>query len=334
MKKILLLATGGTIASEDTGRGLSPKLAPGDLLENVPEIGSFCKVETAQPFHLDSTNMRPEHWLTLAGEIERRFGEFDGFVICHGTDTMAYTAAALSYLVQGSEKPVVVTGAQKPMSQQNTDAKINLADSFRFACSEEARGVSIVFGGRAIAGTRARKMRTKSYNAFSSINFPDLAAIQDGRVVFYFHEPKEGKAPRFYRNLNPRVFLLKLIPGADPELLDRIGDRCDAVIIESYGVGGIPDSGEGSFLCALDRLLKMGKTVVMATQVTHEGSDMAVYQVGNVAKERYGLLETFDMTLESAVAKLMWILGETREPDKIRELFYRTVNHDILMQEE
>lgn len=330
MKKILLIATGGTIASEDAGQGLAPKLSPESLLANVPEIKEFCRVEAVQPFYLDSTNMRPEHWLMLAGEIERSFDEFDGFVVCHGTDTMAYTSAALSYLIQGSEKPVVITGAQKPMNEQNTDAKINLADSFRFACSEEARGVSIVFGGRAIAGTRARKMRTKSYNAFSSINFPDIAAIQDGRVVFYFHEPKEGKAPCFSRKLNPKVSLLKLIPGMGPEILEAVGARCDAVIIESYGVGGIPDGG---FLHVLDRLIEEGKTIVMATQVTHEGSDMAVYKVGNVAKERCGLLETFDMTLESAVAKMMWILGGTREPDEIRELFYRTVNHDILMQE-
>ena len=141
-------------------------------LPNIRRTGSArrsrrCRIETVQPFFLDSTNVGPDQWLILADLIEKKYDHYDGFVICHGTDTMAYTAAALSYLVQNSRKPVVITGAQKPIDLAVTDARTNLLDSLRFVCDERACGVNIVFGGQVIAGTRAKKERSKSYNAFS-----------------------------------------------------------------------------------------------------------------------------------------------------------------------
>ena len=188
MKKILLIATGGTIASGYTEEGLAPKIAAAELLQYVEGYREFCQVEVASPFSLDSTNVCGKHWLELAALIERHYDDYDGFVICHGTDTMAFTAAALSYLVQNSPKPVVVTGAQKPIDLPITDARTNLLDSLRFASEDRAHGVNIVFGGNVIAGTRAKKERSKSYNAFSSINYPSIAMIRDGRVVFYIED--------------------------------------------------------------------------------------------------------------------------------------------------
>ena len=167
MKKILLIATGGTIASQQTGSGLAPRLNPKDLLRYVPDAANICELDTIQPFHIDSTNINPAHWLTLTGIIEENYEKYDGFVISHGTDTLAYTAAALSYLIQNTKKPIILTGAQKPISDDSTDAKTNLLDSLRFACSGDC-GVCVVFGGKVIAGTRARKTKTKSYDAFSS----------------------------------------------------------------------------------------------------------------------------------------------------------------------
>ncbi len=167
MKHILLIATGGTIASLKTEKGLIPGLSPEELLRFVPDAALICRVDTVQPMNLDSTNITPRHWLTLAKVIEERYDSYDGFVICHGTDTLAYTAAALSYLIQNTRKPIVLTGAQKPIDQEDTDARMNLLDSLRYACSGDS-GVCIVFGSHVIAGTRARKTRTKSYNAFTS----------------------------------------------------------------------------------------------------------------------------------------------------------------------
>ena len=133
MKKILLIATGGTIASKYTEQGLSPKISAEELLEYVPSAKEFCTIYTEAPFSLDSTNVCAKHWTALAALIEKKYEYYDGFVICHGTDTMAYTAAALSYLIQNNRKPVVVTGAQKPIDLAITDARSNLLDSLRAA---------------------------------------------------------------------------------------------------------------------------------------------------------------------------------------------------------
>lgn len=324
MKKILLIATGGTIASLKTEDGLAPQLTPEEMLEFVPDVHKMCDITCIQPINIDSTNVKPEHWLTITRTIKENYDKFDGFVICHGTDTLAYSAAALSYLIQGTGKPIVLTGAQKPINMDSTDAKTNLLDSFRFACSGRS-GVVIVFGSHVIAGTRARKARTKSYNAFTSINFPDLASVHDSRVVRYIPWTEEEK-PVFYDKINSRVFLLKLTPGMAPEAFEAAARLCDGLIIESYGVGGIPDI----YLEELDKLIAAGKTVIMATQVTQEGSDLSVYQVGQRIKKRYRLLETYDMTLESTVTKLMWALGQSDDPAVIRKLFCTTVNYDLL----
>lgn len=244
---------------------------------------------------------------------------------------MAYTAAALSYLIQSSAKPVVITGAQKPIDMENTDARINLYDSLRFASDDRACGVTIVFDGKVIAGTRGKKERTKSYNAFSSINFPYIAMIQDGHVIFYLDEKEHlTDHVHFYHTLNPNVALLKLIPSMGADVLDYMAEHYDAVIIESFGVGGLPSYDSGDFYKAIEKWISLGKTVVMTTQVTNEGSNMSVYEVGRTIKKELGLLEAYDMTLEATVTKLMWILGQTQDAHAIHDMFYTTVNKDIL----
>ena len=332
MKHLLLLGTGGTIACKRGENGLTPLLTGDELLSYVPDAKKFCEVETVQVLNIDSTNMHPKHWLKLAQVLEENYDDYDGFVICHGTDTMAYTAAALSYLIQNSRKPVVITGAQKPIDLEITDAKTNLCDSLRFASCDKAHGVNIVFDGKVIAGTRGKKMRTKSYNAFSSINFPYIAIIQEDHILFYLDDKAQVTEPlTFYHQMDSSVGLMKLIPSADASLLDYMAAHYDAVIIESFGVGGLPSYDDGGdYYRAVAHWINLGKTVIMTTQVTNEGSNMSVYEVGKKIKREFGLLEAYDMTLEAAVTKIMWILTQTKEPAKVRELFYQTVNHDIL----
>lgn len=328
MKKVLMLGTGGTIASDITGKGLAPKLTTEELLAGVPEVSSLCKVTCQQLFSIDSTNLTPSHWLLIAQAIRENFGKYDGFVICHGTDTMAYTAAALSYLVQYSPKPIVLTGAQKPMVFENTDSKTNLLDAFRVAASDLC-GVMIVFNGRVILGTRARKTHTTSLQAFSSINYPSLAVLQDGFLMEYIR-PTALPAPIFYNKLNQKVGLMKMIPGADCGLLSYLLEHNDAVIIESYGVGGLPSYQGSGFFDVIRSAVDQGKTIVMTTQVQNEGSNLAVYDVGFHLKNDLQLLEAYDMTTEAAVTKLMWILGQTNDPREIRRLFCTPVSHDLL----
>ena len=331
MKKILLIGTGGTIASDVTDSGLAPELTTEQLLSHIPGISDICGVDCLQLLNLDSTNMTPAHWLEIAACIREHYGCYDGFVITHGTDTMAYTAAALSYLIQHSPKPIIITGAQKPIDMENTDARTNLADSLLFASCPGAHGVNIVFDGKVIAGTRGKKEWTKSYHAFSSINFPYVAIIQDGQIIFYLDDKDRDKKPVcFYRQMDGDVGLMKLIPSMDASLLDYMAEHYDAVIIESFGVGGLPSYQDGDYHGAIARWTGLGKTVIMTTQVTNEGSDMSVYEVGRSIKQEFGLLEAYDMTLEAVVTKIMWILGQTKDPARIRRMFYETVNRDIL----
>lgn len=332
MKNVLLLGTGGTIASEMTQSGLAPALTSQQLIAAVPEISELCNVTCNQLFSIDSTNITPGHWLRLAQTIRENYDRYDGFVIAHGTDTMAYTAAALSYLIQGSPKPIVITGAQKPIVFENTDSKVNLADAFRVAVSQLC-GVVIVFNGRVVLGTRARKTHTTSLQAFSSINYPILAVLQNGFLMEYIR-PDHFPRPLFYDRLNERVGLMKMIPGADCGLLSYLLSHNDAVIIESYGVGGLPSYQGSGFFDVIRDGIRSNKTIVMTTQVPNEGSNLSVYDVGFHLKNDLHLLEAYDMTTEAAVAKLMWILGQTDEPAEIRRLFCTPVSHDLLYLKE
>lgn len=332
MRRILMLATGGTIASKESGHGLSPAITSEEILGYVPALRELCRVETVQLMNLDSTNIGPSHWLKMADAIRTHYRDYDGFVVTHGTDTMAYTAPALSYLIQDSPKPIVITGSQKSICLDDTDARRNLYNSFLYATDRDSHDVSLVFDGRVILGTRARKERSKSYNAFSSVDYPEVAVIRDGRLIRYL-APRAyayGAEPVFYDRLEERVLLLTLIPGMGAEGLRLLKDSYQAVILQSFGVGGLPGGSGGALAQAMGEWLEAGKTIVMMTQVPYEGSDMSVYQVGQQVKEKYQLMEAYNMTLEAAAAKLMWVLGQTVRPEEIRELFYRPVQHDLI----
>lgn len=327
-KRILLIGTGGTIASEMGDNGLEPELTSRQLLRYVPDISGICEIDCVQLFSLDSTNIRPEHWLRIAGTIRECYTKYDGFVISHGTDTMAYTAAGLSYLIQNSLKPIVLTGAQKPIGYETTDSKQNLRDAFTVAASGMS-GVLLVFNGKIIMGTRARKTRSKSFEAFSSINYPIVGMVQDGRLIQYIRT-ESGMPVRFYGNLDARVSLLKLVPGIACGVLEYLLERSSAVIIESFGVGGLPVYETGSFYETIKQGLDAGKTVVLTTQVENEGSDLSVYHVGNSIKQNLPILEAYDMTTEAVTAKLMWILSQTTGREEVARLFYTPVACDIL----
>ena len=328
MKKILLIGTGGTIASDVTDSGLAPELTTEQLLSHIPGISDICGVDCLQLLNLDSTNMTPAHWLEIAACIRDHYGCYDGFVITHGTDTMAYTAAALSYLIQGSPKPIVLTGAQRPIGFDSTDSKTNLADAFRCA-AEDLPGVSIVFNSRVILGTRAKKTRSKSFQAFSSINHPELGVLRDGVLLRYIRQDCR-EAPVFYDRLDPRVALLKLVPGTGRDAADFLLERNDALIIESFGVGGVPYYDNDEFTEKIGHLLRNHVKVIFTTQVSHEGSDMELYRVGFRIKKKYELLEAYTMTTEAVVAKVEWALANSADDAEFRKLFLTPVGNDRL----
>ncbi len=329
MKKILLIGTGGTIASKRTSDGLAPKMSLNKILSYLPETSSLCHTDTVQVCNIDSTNVSAKIWIDLGKTIIENYDNYDGFIILHGTDTMAYTSAALSYMIQDSPKPIVITGAQRPINKDFTDAKANLFDSFLYASSKKASGVQIVFNGKIILGTRARKTYSKSLQAFSSINFPYLGIIQGCQVIQFISQSTEA-SPKFYTKLNSNIAIFKLIPGMKEDLLDYMLSKNDAVIIESYGVGGVPSMPEYNYYNIIKKWNSRGKTIVMTTQVANEGSDMAVYTVGHNLKKDINILEAYDMITEAVVCKLMWILAISKDPNDVEKMFYRKIANDIL----
>lgn len=331
MKNILLLATGGTIASVPSEEGLTPKLTADELTSYITIENQPYRLDSQILMNIDSTNMQPEHWREIAEAIYQNYDNYDGFVVTHGTDTMAYTAAALSYMIQNSNKPIVLTGSQVPIGFPKTDAKKNIRDALRFAC-ENVGGVFVVFDGRVILGTRAVKMRTKSYDAFESINHPYIAYIHNNRIDYQYElEPTHEKL-QFDSSLCPDVFLLKLHPGTKPEIFDYIRHLYRGVIIESFGSGGVPFQGR-NLLPKIKELIDDGMAVVITTQCLEEGEDLTLYEVGRKVAQNTVILSG-DMNTEAIVPKLMWALGKTTNLLEIKKIMETSVANDITPKQE
>lgn len=308
MRKILVIGTGGTISCEEHGNGLEPVTPISELLK---DISVPCEISTEQLFTLDSTDMTPRHWEKLAAHIREAYGEYDGFVITHGTDTMAYAAASLSCLIQNSRKPIVFTGSMKPMTEEDSDAPINLRDAVRFAADERAFGVRVVFDGAIIDGRCAHKYETEDIDSFDSVNRDDFGFFNsDGKV--FFDENYSGET-RFYERLSDDVFHIKLIPGQ--KLCVRENAR--AVILESYGAGGVPDY----LLRDVAELASKGVYIIIATQCAYGGTRLSEYEVGRRAAVVCPLLETGKMTVEYAVARAQWALACSDSRKQFAALF-------------
>lgn len=330
MKNILMISTGGTIASINKGKGLAPGLNSRELVEYLNLDKNKVVIDTLDLMSIDSTDIQVEDWLKISGAIRNNYNDYDGFVITHGTDTLAYTACALSYLIQNSKKPIVLTGAQKSIFSDITDAKLNLTDSITYVCDNRSNDVNIVFNGKVIAGTRGRKEKTKSYDAFTSLNYPLLATIHDDKIIRYIHKDFKNVGVKFYDKLDDSIFLLKLIPTIEPELLSYIFKKYKTVIVESYGVGGIPSYLVDAFKIELEEDRKLN--IVITTQVPMEGSDISVYEVGRRLDD-LNIMESFDMTLEATVVKLMWAMAESDgDFEKLKKLFYTQINYDTLYE--
>ncbi|WP_134704342.1 asparaginase [Ammoniphilus sp. YIM 78166] len=327
MKKILLLATGGTIASIQSEEGLTPGLTDHDLIRYLPEHHEKVRIYGINVMSIDSTNMQPEFWVNIAQTVYENYDSYDGFVITHGTDTLGYTAAALSYMLQNLSKPIVITGSMVPLEAEETDAKKNMIDAVRFAC-ENIGGVFVVFDGKVINGTRAVKVRSKSHNAFMSINYPYIARF-DGSFVHYLKNVSTSKIGpvKLDTSLCTNVFLLKLYPGITPEIFDYIKKSYRGVIIESYGNGGIPFE-KRNLLSKIDELIEAGVAVVITTQCLEEGTDLQRYEVGRKVSKKL-IISSRDMNTEAIVTKLMWVLGKTEKLDQVKQMMDTPIANEV-----
>ena len=320
MKKLMILSTGGTIACTQTADGLIPTLSADDILAYVPGAKKLGIIETRTIFNLDSSNIQPEEWQMIAQEIFRCLPDYDGIVVLHGTDTMAYTASMLSFMLRYVDKPVVITGSQLPVGHPKTDAKLNLKHALITAASGIA-GVFVVFDRQIMLGCRVGKVRTTSQNAFESINRLPVGVIRRDHVRLIAPPERTTLPPALDDAIEPNVFLLKLIPGTRPEVFDdiaRLGYR--GVVIEGFGLGGL-HCLRRNLLVGIQKLLDANVAVLLTTQCRYEPSDPTVYETGRLALE-LGIMQAYDMTSECAVTKLMWALGHTTDLVKVRERMY------------
>ena len=321
-KHICLLATGGTIACEKGADGLRPVLTGAELLRAVPELARCGEIDVIELCSLDSSNLLPMHWQRMAQAIAERCGQYDGFVLTHGTDTMGYTAGALYYMLRGIGVPVALTGSMLPLTAAGTDARANLRGAFAVAASGRA-GVYQAFAGRVISGNAVKKVDSTARDAFRSIGRPQAGtfALADGALTWQVPEEartEAGKmddetqaafAPQFA--LDERVAVVKLVPGTEPRLLTALADAgYRAVIIEGYGAGGVPTAASPkNFLPAIVDLRARGVRVICATQCTTGGVHLDTYEMGVLAA-RYGAESAGDLPLEALVPKTMLELAQ------------------------
>ncbi|MDR2179863.1 MAG: asparaginase [Synergistaceae bacterium] len=318
--KFLLLTTGGTIASVASKQGFVPALSGEKLLEACPLLMGFeHDLEIVDVFSKDSSNMHPQDWLTLEETI-RRAGDCDAVVVLHGTDTLAWTSAALSYLLQDVAAPVVLTGSMLPPGEPDSDAPENIYAAFQFALQlalYKRRGVAVAFADTLFHGPRVTKLDSRRKKAFASVDYPLLGEMKDkgGHKVAWLtpHSPNfSGRrlwdTPRFETD----IALVPIFPGMKPSRLEAVlASGPKAVVLEAYGLGGVPYMHE-SFLEPIARGITSGVPIVLRTQSAFGGTDLSVYEVGTKVLD-LGALSAGDMTREALMVKLMLLLPRLQE---------------------
>lgn len=319
MKKVLLLTTGGTIACTDSKDGYIPTLQGEELLKYVPQTQKMAKITSMSILNVDSSNMQPEDWVTIADAIHANIDSYDAVIVLHGTDTMAYSASAVSFMTLGLQKPVIFTGAQVPISVEGSDGRQNLYDALCVACNSGLIGVFVVFGGKIMNGCCVSKCDTTDIHAFQSVNSKDIGVIKNGTITV-FNLPKERHSDyQWQKTIDTRVLLWKLTPGVSPDFLSReIEENYKIVILEAFGVGGLPML-RNSFLPKITQWREKEILTVVTTQCYYGGCDMTIYETGRMALN-LGAICAGNMTREALFTKLMWILSITSNLEKITDM--------------
>jgi L-asparaginase type I len=323
--RICLITTGGTISSiyDEQTQALHPGLSVDALLDRLPKGVGNIEVIKRELYQLDSANAQPHHWQTLAGAIKQvseEIRDLSGIVISHGTDTMTYSAAAISFMIQDFGRPIVFTGAQIPASIPWSDGPRNLLDAMRVAAFADLGESVIVFNGEIHRATRTKKVRVNSYDAFDSVD-PSPVGILARDIVLYEGRKKRDPSliPRFDARLDDRVFLLKVFPGLPPQALAKIVELgYHGIVIEGFGSGNIP-TDENALTGGILQAIDQGCFVVISSQCAFGQADLSIYEVGRAALN-VGAMSAYDMTSEAALVKLAWVLAHTHDPDRVREM--------------
>lgn len=302
---------------------LQPSTTGEHVLEYVPAIQKIAKIDNIFLFQLDSSDVNPRHWRMIAETIAKHYDDYDGFVVLHGTDTMAYTATALSFMLNNLSKPVILTGSQLPISEIASDGINNLINAVRFACQEISE-VAIMFGSHLLRGNRATKISHFSLDGFVTPNCLPLSDVGAELRLADHCIVRRSKELQVQTHLVTDVAVIKVFPGITNQfILGMIPTRTRGVILEAYGTGNFPLGDEG-IQDAVDTIIKQGIVMVISTQCVYGSVEYEQYQGGFFAKER-GALTAQDMTSEAALIKLMWCLGQSSDWDEVRDLYQRSL---------
>ena len=325
-KHILLLTTGGTIASMPGFDGLEPRRS--EVMEReLAQLRSYYDITVRDVLCLDSSNIRPQEWQQIARAIYDLREGYDGVVVSHGTDTMAYTASAATFMLPNIDLPVVFTGSQLPLADILSDGPDNLRTAFAMAASGHP-GIFLAFDRKVMRGCRAVKVRASGFSAFESVNARYVGVVSNqGLVIDPRTLPKIDGPTQLLTDISNAVFLLKLTPGLSPDIFDAlIAMGYKGIVVEAFGLGGINVLNQG--LSGIRRALDSGVSVVVTTQCLYDSSDLRVYQVGSKLLE-LGVIQGRDMTSEAAMTKLMWAIGQGMNPDQIAQLFTKSLAGEI-----
>lgn len=333
-KRVYIAYTGGTIGMKRTRDGYVP--ASGFLqqqMEAMPELKhpSMPRFDVHEyaPL-LDSSNMTPREWVAIARDIGDHYDKYDGFVVLHGTDTMAYTTSALPFMLHGLGKPVIVTGSQIPLCEVRNDGRENLITSLLIAANYDIPEVCLYFGGKLLRGCRAVKVNADGFAAFASPNVPPLGNAGIAIEINWdlVRKPSPRQKMRVEELGSPVVSALRLFPGISPELVGNVlRPPLQGLVLEAYGVGNGPDHDD-AFLAALAEAASRGVVIVDCTQCLEGTVDLSEYAAGS-ALARTGVISGFDLTAEAALAKLYYLFSRGYSPDKVKREMQRNLRGEL-----
>ena len=314
-----MITTGGTIACIPSDNGLIPEISGKDIISLMPELKNICTIDTLELLNIDSSNISKKHYILMLDTLEKNYDLYDGFVITHGTDTMAYSSSMLTCAIENLDKPIVFTGSQLPLKAKATDAYRNLYDAF-LAASDNVYGVFLAFNGDIHYGDSVKKVYSENFTGFLSINNKTAGKSDNNKIIWNKLYKNHNIKPVFNKNISEKVFVLKMVPSLKPEIIDvliNMGYR--AVIIEGYGAGGVPTADcENNFIPALQKAIENNVAVVCATQCLYDGVHLDKYPMGIMA-EKYGAISCKNMTLEKTLAKVMLGLGNNMDLKELKK---------------